>query len=306
MNIDKTINNIRSLPINTDQDSAQHSTLFRLIKKLSSMKNHSFFEFTDDFIELVSANTRSFAIPKEINLSHQEEYYQLPLYHGNADVKAWSLLNTHFFRLTTFLFNKEETTSSVECKLHNRCALKIVPNDTILYFTKADGAVLDVYEITDELDAEKACQSIALKSSLSLHDGAVVRLKAGLHAAHLRVIKNDMMYHEITYPESDIKVIGEYDINTLQLVDVNVANLFSYQAEMFAELVANFNQKTSIPVLKKLGAHTDSFVRWNAAMNLYTLDSDAGLQLMHELTQDPNPDVKATAQRCCEIIFEQS
>jgi hypothetical protein len=305
MNTDNTLGNISALPQSIYQTSEQHPMLFKLIKKLSTTPCSSFFDFSDDFEKLLSADFFSFAIPKEISALQQKEYYQLPLHDSDVNVKGWSMINTHYFRLTTFSFTKNGKQSHLERGPQNHSVLKIVSNDTLLYFAKSEGSVLDIYEISDELDTERACQSIVLKSSVALNDGAMVKLEAGRHAVHFRLIKDDMLYHELSCPESDVKVIGEYDPTSLQLVNVSVANLSSSRAEMFAETVANMKHKSSISVLEKLAAHADYFVRWNAALNLYTLDCNAGFQLIHKLTEDPNPNVKATAQRCCEMLFEQ-
>ncbi|BFT32284.1 hypothetical protein D210916BOD24_34600 [Alteromonas sp. D210916BOD_24] len=305
MSTEKTVNDISELQLGTHQTYKQHPILNRLMAKLENIENFSFFDFSTDFESLVSSDFFDFVIAKEIDAFKQEEYYQLPLYHGNDRVKGWSILNTPYFRLTTFSFNKIGVSLHRENKSKDQFSLKINPQDALLYFAKAEGTILDIYEITTELDLQSASPCIALKSSLTLRDGDVVKLKAGMHAIHFREVNEDMIYHEVSGLDSQVKVIGEYNLSSLKLVGVSAANLASSRAEMFAEMVANLNHKASIPVLEKLGAHTDHFVRWSAAMNLYALDQDAGIHLIQKLTQDPHPDVKATAQRCCEMFAEQ-
>lgn len=305
MSIEKSVHDISELQLNVHQTYKQHPLLNALMAKLENIEHFSFFDFSNDFEALVASDFLDFVIAKEIGAFNCEEYYQLPLYHGNDRVKGWSILNTPYFRLTTFSFNQAGISVHRENKVKEQFSLKITPHNTLLYFAKAKGTILDIYEIASELDSQNASQTIKLKSTITLNDGDVIKLKAGMNAIHFREVNDDMVYHEVSDSKSPIKVIGEYNLASLQLVGVSAANIASSRAEMFAEMVANLNHKASIPVLEKLGTHTDHFVRWSAAMNLYTLDQNAGVQLIHKLTSDPHPDVQATAKRCCEMFAEQ-
>lgn len=80
----------------------------------------------------------------------------------------------------------------------------------MLYFAKAKGTILDIYEIASELDSQNASQTIKLKSTITLNDGDVIKLKAGMNAIHFREVNDDMVYHEV----SDSKALLKSLVNT--------------------------------------------------------------------------------------------
>jgi hypothetical protein len=298
----KTIKEISDFQKSLHSTYKQHPILNSILSDLENIKEYQFNDFRQRYTELLRSDFVQWALNKELNAFIDEEYYQLPLYFDSGRAKGWVVLNTPYFRFTTFFYDERLINKNRASNIDEQFSIQIAAPDSILYFPKGKGTVVNVYE-GDRISAHsEAPQSLRLKESIDVQDGQLIHIEAGKHAFQFETVANDVVYHEISSIKSPVRVIGEYNLSSLQLVGLSAANLSSSRAEMFSEMVANLKHQPSIPVLEKLTRHQDHFVRWSAATSLYSLSPSRGQKVIESLTDDPHPDVRETAQKCISIF----
>lgn len=280
------------------QSYREHTFLTKVLDELAFKKTFAFWQHEESFSKLLASDFIEFALEKEAAAFCEEEYYQLPLYYDADRIRGWVVLSTPYFRLSTYHFDQRLVNKHREMKKGNKFSLQVASQDQLLYFPKGGKTVIDVYQVEENSNMSDVAEKIRLKESINVIDGQFIQIKAGVEALHFKCVGEDVHYHEISNMQSGVRVIGEYNLKSLDLVGVSAANLSSSRAEMFSEMVANFNYKPSIPVLEKLCAHKDHFVRWSAATSLYSLDNSAGEVMIKTLANDPHQDVRQTAKQC--------
>lgn len=300
-----TVEDISEFQLSVHQTYKEHPILGVLLQKLEHINDFKFWNYRAEFTNLLSSNFVEMAVNKELSAFLEEQYYQLPLYFNNDRAKGWVVISTPYFKFNTYFFDGNLINQHRLENTDTKFSIQTTPQDVIMYFPEAKGAVLDIYQVNESENKLDAGPSITLAQTVELQDGQYVHLQAGIHAIHFRDVKEDMSYSEITSVTSEVRVIGEYDLRTLNLIGVSSANLSSSRAEMFSEMVANLQHKPSVPVLEKLCSHKDHFVRWAAAVSLYSLDEESGKRVISGLTSDPHPDVRNTAHQCISIFANQ-
>ena len=298
----KVVNDISKFQLKVHQSYREHSLLKSLLDSLTHKKDFYFWDYLSQFKALLTSDFIQFALEKEANAFLQEECYQLPLYFNSNRAKGWVVLNTPYFRFSTYNFDQKLVSQHRLANKGNNFSLQIAAQDQILYFSKSNNTELDIYEVAEASEQKPAGTGMKIKESLKVNSGDFIFVEAGRQALHFKTVIDDVTYHEISSAKSKVRVIGEYCLNTKSLIGVSAANLSSSRAEMFSEMVANFGYKPSIPTLKKLCAHTDHFVRWSAATSLYSLDNKERKEMIQQLTNDPHYDVKNTAKQCIEML----
>lgn len=300
-----TVQDISEFQLELHQTYKKHPILAALLQQLENVESFTFWQYKHDFMRLLSSDFVEQAVNKELGAFLKEDFYQLPLYFNNGRAKGWVILNTPYFRFNTYFFDGALVQDYRNNNQSKTFSIQTSPQDLLMYFPKAKGAILDLYECLETDDDSDIAPRVRLKQSIQLQDGQFVEIKAGKHATHFREITENLTYYEVSSVNSPVRMVGEYDLNNLTLLGLSAANLSSSRAEMFSEMVANLQHKESTPVLKKLCQHKDHFVRWSAATSLYSLDNDAGQEVIQLLTQDPHPDVRQTAQRCVAMFAAQ-
>lgn len=302
MKENKLVSDISKFQLKVHESYREHELLNKMLGGFSHIENYLFWDHLPKFQELLLSDFIQFALEKEANAFLQEDFYQLPLFFNTNRAKGWIVLNTPYFKLSTYNFDQKLVQKHRFANKDKSFSLQVAPQDQILYFSKGANTELDIYEIENISPEKPAGTGIRLKDSLVIKDGQFVYVEAGKHALHYKKVVQDVTYHEISSVKSDLRVIGEYSLKSKELIGVSAANLSSSRAEMFSEMVANFGHRPSIPVLKKLSAHKDHFVRWSAATSLYSLDANEGKEMIRHLTNDPNIDVKETAKQCISML----
>jgi len=300
-----TVQDISEFQLELHQTYKKHPKLSHLLEKLEDVETFNFWEYQKDFKQLLSSDFVEKAVNKELAAFLEEDYYQLPLYFNNGRAKGWVILNTPYFRFNTYFFDGAKVNEYRKNKQQAKFSIQTSPQDLLMYFPKAKGAVLDLYECLEPEKEGAVSEQVRLKESIALDDGQFVKIEAGKHATHFREITENLIYFEVSSVSSSARMVGEYDLNSLSLLGLSAANLSSSRAEMFSEMVANLQHKESAPVLQKLCKHKDHFVRWSAATSLYSLDNSAGEEMIQELTDDPHPDVRQTAEKCMAMFAAQ-
>ncbi|GHF84284.1 HEAT repeat domain-containing protein [Thalassotalea marina] len=300
-----TVQDISEFQLELHQTYKKHPILAAILKQLENVEDFDFWQYQQQFAKLLSSDFVEQAVNKELGAFLEEDFYQLPLYFNNGRAKGWVILNTPYFRFNTYFFDGALVNDYRTNNKNKTFSIQTSPQDLLMYFPKAKGAILDLYECVEQNAESDIAPQVRLKESIQLQDGQFVEIKAGLHATHFREITKNLTYYEVSSVSSAARMVGEYDLNSLSLLGLSAANLSSSRAEMFSEMVASLQHKESAPVLKKLCQHRDHFVRWSAATSLYSLDNDAGEEMIQSLTQDPHPDVRQTAQKCVAMFAAQ-
>jgi len=296
------VEDISKIQLAVHQSYKEHDLLKSILDGLTDIEGFMFWDHQTEFEQLLQSDFIEFALEKEAEAFVNEDFYQLPLYFNSNRAKGWVVMNTPYFRLSTFNFDQKLVQKHREANKDKASSLQVAPQDQLLYFPKGGNTLLDIYEVADVSPDKPAGSRMFLKESIAIQDGQFVKVLAGKQALHFKHVEQDVSYHEISSVQSDLRVIGEYNLDSLQLVGVSAANLSSSRAEMFSEMVANFNHKPSIPVLEKLCSHKDHFVRWSSATALYALDNEAGENMIRKLTDDPHLDVQQTAKHCVSMF----
>lgn len=300
-----SVEDISKFQLSVHQTYKEHPSLALLLDKLEHISDFEFWNYKSEFTDLLSSDFVEMAVNKELSAFLEEQYYQLPLYFNNDRAKGWVVISTPYFKFNIYFFDSNLINQHRKNNTETKFSIQTTSQDVIMYFPEAKGAELDIYEVNEGENSVDAGPSMKLSQSVKLQDGQYIHLQAGKNAIHFKDVKEDMSYFEITGVSSDVRVIGEYDLRTLNLIGVSAANLSSSRAEMFSEMVANLQHKPSVPVLEKLCSHKDHFVRWAAATSLYSLDEESGKRVIFDLTSDPHPDVRNTASQCINIFANQ-
>lgn len=287
----------------------QISGIAELKAAIAAIKDPTFEDMLPHFRRFLASDAIHAYFQNEVEASMGSDIHQAQGQSiDNEAMTGLQFIDTDHYAVATVV---ADPTSVAFKKYRNRntaSSIMMTPKDLLVRFIKAGGAVVTVFScdaITDENPATPD-MTCAVSRTFRVEDGDELVLRAGRDSFTFESSDTVVCFAQAYAKHSPASVMPEFDAGTHRLIGLSATNDKSSRIQMMTTILRLFGHDEAFEACLPFATHQDYFVRWYVMRELLAINPERAWPLVEKMaTDDPHPNVRATAQRTLDLLRPQ-